>query len=71
MKDYRTWWRKILDSTDPIYKSINKAENTLSKVTGSSCFCSACNFEEDQIKYGGTEWDCMLEQLWAIREGLA
>ena len=58
MKDFRTWWRKGLDFQDE--------------------FEHGFPIFSDTYPYFGWVWgsdkdndDCFLEQLWAIREGLA
>lgn len=56
MKDYRTWWRKGIDAAPSIGGSYARPPNHDLLIASQS--------DED-------DWDCILEQLWAICESLA
>lgn len=59
MKDYRTWWRNGVDVKWLLYHPKGDMGNHVNL---------ALSIED--IHDSETE-DCMAEQLWAIREGLA
>ena len=59
--DYRTWWRgarEVCEIMDGVLWTDYNANNfRLSSEMEGGCKCAQC--------------DCIFEQLWAIREGLA
>jgi len=55
MDDYRTWWRKGSDVEDVMTE-----------------FAIQFSYSFDGfIEPNGNDADCVIEQMWAIREGLA
>lgn len=57
MKDYRTWWRKGQDTYGEMYQV---------------WLLSQYNDNFGALKIGDSkDFDCYLEQIWAIKEGIA
>lgn len=68
MKDWpweqKTWWRKAFEDLDswPVWEDFGYVNLH---------FDTETEAEEFRALMRDPDWDCVIEQLWAIREGLA